>query len=627
MAGLVGIVMPPTTSAHAASFAPANLPATNPPTNHPTNPAAGPTDGRSAEALIIGDSVLNALETSVGARATLTARHPFTIDAKVCRRLIARSCAYQGSTPTTALDVLQADPGSYPTLVIGAGYNDGSIATAIDTFIGEARHRGIAHVAWITYHAAGPLSPTFAAHNAILRDKLAVYPELSIIDWNTQADRHPEWTGTDGLHLTPAGTQAMASLIGDALDRLAGSPGPVARCPAAAPSEQPVEAPIPTTAPALPDALGMFALPAPVRLLDTRRLASVVKSHGVVAIPVAGRSGIPGEAVGVVVTVTAVDSCSETYLTAFPCGTIRPDTSIVNAPAGSTVANSAVIGLGTGGALCVYADAATDVLVDASGWLAPGGEGLVALPVPMRLIDTRPGSRHVLPDNRRLAAGDTLAVDAGRVDEVRGSGLLAVNVTAVGPAGAGYLTVFPGPCDGTRPEASNLNTTAGHDVAAGAIVANPVGGPGVMCVYSSVATDVIVDLQAVARAGLSKLETVVPFRAVDTRRTTAIAAGQELAVTVVGPSPEGGAATSSRFGIIGTLTAVGPLGDGYLTMYPCGTVVPDVSNLNVHRGDIVANMVTTGFGDNGRVCIFSSVTTDVLFDVAVWLISDNPLPA
>ena len=602
-------MMLPATSVQAAPFAPADLPAA---------PATVP--AVRSDALIIGDSVLNAVETSSSARAALAARHSFAIDAKVCRRLIARSCAYQGITPSTALEALRADTGAYGTLVVGVGYNDVAIGAAVDALIAEARSRGIEDVVWINYHEAGTYAATYAQHNATLAAKLAEYPELSVIDWNSAVRQHGDWTGSDGLHLTPAGTQAMAVAIGDALDGLRPPPPrSVNRCASTRVSTSTPGAPS-----ADPGPVGLYPLPAPVRFLDTRQLPTPVDNHGSVTVPIAGRRGVPADALGVAATITAVDACATTYLTAYPCGSTRPDTSVVNAAAGSTVANSVVVGLGSGGALCVYADGATDVIVDVSGYLAPAGGGLTPLPSPVRLIDTRPGTGHLLPDVRRLAAGETLTVPAGRFDPVVGSGLLALNVTAVQPTAPGYLTVFPGPCSAPRPEASNLNMVAGRDVAAAAIVANPIGGPGDFCVFSSVATDLIVDIDAVSLPNAARLGLLEPARVFDSRRSVIVSAGQERRVDLIAgddPKPTDGV------GIIGNLTAVDPTGDGYLSIYPCGTAVPEVSNLNVHQGDTVANLIVTGLGSHGEVCIYSSVSTHVLLDISAWLNPSNPIPA
>jgi hypothetical protein len=65
-----------------------------------------------------------------------------------------------------------------------------------------------------------------------------------------------------------------------------------------------------------------------------------------------------------------------------------------------------------------------------------------------------------------------------------------VNVVAVDPSGAGYLTVYP--CGMTRPVAANVNYDKGG-VVANAVFAK-IGDGGRVCVYSSTATDLVIDV-------------------------------------------------------------------------------------------------------------------------------------
>ena len=84
-------------------------------------------------------------------------------------------------------------------------------------------------------------------------------------------------------------------------------------------------------------------------------------------------------------------------------------------------------------------------------------------------------------------------------------------------------------------------------------------------------------------------------------------AGQSLVVELSGPP-------STEAGIV-NLTAVDPAGSGFVALYPCGSVVPTVSNLNVVRGAVVANRAVVSTAGTSRLCLFSSVDTDVVIDV------------
>jgi hypothetical protein len=66
----------------------------------------------------------------------------------------------------------------------------------------------------------------------------------------------------------------------------------------------------------------------------------------------------------------------------------RPATSAVNFEAGAVMPNAVVVPVGASGEVCVWTNAATNVLVDVSAWFP--GAGSVGL-VSGRLLDTRYG--------------------------------------------------------------------------------------------------------------------------------------------------------------------------------------------------------------------------------------------
>ena len=65
------------------------------------------------------------------------------------------------------------------------------------------------------------------------------------------------------------------------------------------------------------------------------------------------------------------------------------------------------------------------------------------------------------------------------------------------------------------------------------------------------------------------------------------------------------------------VTAVGPVGAGYVTVYPCGAR-PNASNLNFVAGQTVPNAVITPVSANGEVCFYASVNTEILADINGW---------
>jgi trimeric autotransporter adhesin len=205
----------------------------------------------------------------------------------------------------------------------------------------------------------------------------------------------------------------------------------------------------------------------------------------------------------------------------------------------------------------------------------------------------------------RLGANQLLTVDVAASPGVDLTATAAtVNVTAVAPATNGFLSVLPGPCATVTlpPSTSNLNMAAGRNAAASATVGL---GDGQLCVYSSTDTDVVVDLQALHGAAGGEITAVDPQRLVDTRLTTRLVAGQSLPLDL----------PSVTAAVIVNLTAVAPSGPGFLTLYPCGSALPTVSNLNVVAGAIVANRGVASTGGTSQFCLFTSVSTDVVIDV------------
>ena len=244
--------------------------------------------------------------------------------------------------------------------------------------------------------------------------------------------------------------------------------------------------------------------------------------------------------------------------------------------------------------------------------------------VPVRVADTRAGEPVVFPSQKvRLGARKVLEVPvAGKFGVPANAGAVSLNVTAVSPDGAGFLTVFP--CGVARPNASNLNFTAGQ-VVANAVLTG-VGAGGMACVYSSVGTDVIVDVNGWLPAGAG-FTSLAPVRVADTRagepvvfpsQKVRLGARKVLEVPVAGKFgvPANAGAVSLN------VTAVSPDGAGFLTVFPCGAQVPLASNVNYVAGRAVPNAVLSKVGAGGKVCVYSSQATDVIADLSGWFAAD-----
>ena len=96
-----------------------------------------------------------------------------------------------------------------------------------------------------------------------------------------------------------------------------------------------------------------------------------------------------------------------------------------------------------------------------------------------------------------------------------------------------------------------------------------------------------------------------------------------LALQVAGASftlPTGGLGTVPRSATAASLniTVVSPAASGFITVWPCGVNRPLASNINFEAGTVIPNGVIASLGADGAACLYSSVETDVVVDLAGW---------
>lgn len=363
---------------------------------------------------------------------------------------------------------------------------------------------------------------------------------------------------------------------------------------------------------------GPYTALTPVRLLDTRAANGIatrtpVPAKGTVTVQVGGRGGVPATASAVVVNLTIVDAAGAGNAAVWPAGTGLPGASNVNYVARQTVANQAIVKLGTGGRLSVYTYSSAHVLLDVAGYYPAGSGNFVGL-TPARIVDTR-----TRLGATRLASGVTKTVSVLGRGGVPTSGVssVAVNVTAVNPDRAGNLAVFP--AGAAVPTASNLNYTARQTVPALAVT--KVGTNGQIALRSYGATDVIVDVAGYFKNG-SDYVGLAPSRRLDTRTPARrLPARGTVDVKVTGA---GGVPATGVQAVMVNVTAVNPAAAGNLAVYPSGTG-PTTSTLNYAAGQTVANSVLARVNAAGVVTVASYAAADVIVDVQGYVVG-NPVP-
>ena len=192
--------------------------------------------------------------------------------------------------------------------------------------------------------------------------------------------------------------------------------------------------------------------------------------------------------------------------------------------------------------------------------------------------------------------------------------MVALNVTAVGAAANGYLTVYS--CDEDPPATSNVNYVA--DQAIPNLVLSRISADGYVCVETSAVTDIVVDIVGYVPAGSSVTPLPQP------------GSHHRLARPRRNPSNTGWPALRDFYSCRRTLRLWCPCqcsarapqhhGDGltqpgFVTVYPCSTK-PETSSLNYAPGRAIANLVVSRLSANGQVCIYRNTGAHVIVDVA-----------
>ena len=404
--------------------------------------------------------------------------------------------------------------------------------------------------------------------------------------------------------------------------------------------------------PAAVSGVGGVFVPLSQRVLDTRSglgaPAGPLGPNGTVTVQIAGRGGVPASGVtSVRLNVTAVSPTATTYLTVYPSGSSRPVASSLNVDAGQVLSNLVTVPLGGDGRVVFYNHAGSGhVVADLVGFDSPdtsagsGGHVLSSLD-PTRVLDTRDGTGGHLG---RVGPGGVVSVKVTGQDgvPVQSIGSVLLNVTAVNPSAAGYVTAY---ADGTsRPATSNLNFAAGQTVPI--LVIAPVGADGRVDLFNANGTvDLVADLAGYGTVTDSEasssgvgtdgavFDPLGPTRLLDTRSGAPVGPDGSVSVAVAGAHGVPAGATAVALNV----TATGGTAATYVTAYPGGTSRPVASNLNVPAGATIANQVIVPVGADGTVTLYNHAgSVHLIADLAgyyttgatsAWTVRAAPVPA
>ncbi len=552
-------------------------------------------DALGTNVAVIGDSV------GESAKDEFTTLSDGTFASLAVDTLVSRFITKTPPTPS-GVQVAAGVPMNLDLAIVELGYNPSTnMAADIDAMMNALNRRGTRRVIWVNM---ADVRGNYAAANAALQQALGRWSNLSIADWNAASaaagNERARWIASDGVHLSSTG-QAQFALW---LRQVAGGSAPG----------------------------GGSYKPPTRRFQPNQRIELPVVGAKVIG-PDGVARAIPAGASAVAINITAVTPSQPGFITVWPCDVGRPDSSNLNYVSGGAVANSVIAPVGASGKVCFYSNQETDFLVDITGWFpgSIGGSETFIGATPRRVVDTR---NAIGGPKVRIPAGGTITIPLAGAGMQRSDGspatipadatAVAMNVTAVLPSQAGFFTVWP--CGAPRPNASNVNFTSGSVVANGVVTS--LGSDGAVCLYSDQQSDVLVDVLGWFGGGSQPPYTgAVPSRIVDTRNaiggptgmitpaTPKVARVGGVTVSVNGAPRQVPTDVSA---VALNVTMVEAREAGFATVWPCGTPMPDASNVNFGKGGTAANGVIAPVGADGSVCIFTSADAHLIVDIAGW---------
>ncbi len=356
--------------------------------------------------------------------------------------------------------------------------------------------------------------------------------------------------------------------------------------------------------PLFPQAVGTagFVAVDPVRLIDTREPYQQFgrMSAGSVAELNLNSFGVPPGATAVALNLTADQPSVDGYVRVYPCSQPEPQTSNVNPIVGQAQTNGLVVPIGDG-RLCLRTLTAVDIVIDLNGWLTTTSDVGLQPVAPRRLIDTRFG----LGGSGRLRAQQTLEVPVVAAGSLATA--VSLNITAVNPTRAGFVTAWP--CGSSRPLVSNLNPQPG--ITQPNLVTVRVGAGGKVCLFTAHETDLVVDVLAEYQPGASaRYAALPPQRLLDSRGQDSPRHQSNLSYIL---------AMGNVVAAQVNLTATEAQGAGFLTGYRCLTDQwPGTSNVNYLPILASANSAILT-SSRGYTCVFASSPTHLVLDIfGVW---------
>jgi hypothetical protein len=173
-------------------------------------------------------------------------------------------------------------------------------------------------------------------------------------------------------------------------------------------------------------------------------------------------------------------------LTVWPKGELQPVVSTLNNLSGTIVANAAIVPAGTAGAIAVFPNDTTHMVIDIDGYFAAAGQGGLSLysVAPCRVLDTRN-----VGNGQPFNGSYTVNVAGSSCEPPSSAQAYVFNATVVPSGVLGYLTLWPD--SEPQPGVSTLNASDGAITSNMAIVPNINGKTDA---YANGTTQLILDI-------------------------------------------------------------------------------------------------------------------------------------
>ena len=250
---------------------------------------------------------------------------------------------------------------------------------------------------------------------------------------------------------------------------------------------------------------------------------------------------------------------------------------------------------------------------------APTTQRLITL-APCRVVDTRnPNGTFGGPP---ISGGTTRSfpLPQGGCGIPSSATAYALNVTVVPHHPLNFLTIWP--TGSTRPVVSTLNSYDERAKANAAVV--PAGTSGAVSVYVTDTSDVILDITGYFTTGNNSALAffpLTPCRVADTRGAKGPLGGPMLSQNQQRDFPVlastcGIPSTAAAYSMNFTVVPKNGHALGYLTVWPAGQSMPQVSTLNAPTGTVVANAAIIPAGTGGDIEAYAyGNDTDLIIDI------------